>query len=72
MSYCRAGNDSDAYVYRSGTCWCIHIVGEYDGDYFPKTFKEFYDKMHELRDLGVKIPEYAFDRLEREYEEGYE
>ena len=67
MSYCRFGDDSDVYLFHSEDiikCMCCSLEG-YDGTEF--IFRR--DVIRHLRkhqSWDHKVPEYVFQRLERE------
>ena len=87
MSYCRWGADSDVYVYGSerevkGTTervWvCMECtlyadnpaVGE--GDVYAPYLRGLRAHLEEHRLRGDKVPDYAFERIDKEMAEGIE
>ena len=80
MSYCRSGPDSDVYLYIDfGNVWNLYLsfdVRERFGadPLFAETFTDqavLRERLCELRNLGAKIPECVFTRVDREIAEGF-
>lgn len=65
MSYCREGDDSDVYVYRSNQSadmpFVVHIKG--GPGRIIGTRDQTLHHLLELRERGVKVPQRALDRL---------
>jgi hypothetical protein len=74
MSYARWGwEGSDVYVFGAGSdaeelLVCMHMDGV--GDFSCKTEAEMIAHLLWHRDQGQTVPEYAFERLREESEEG--
>ena len=73
MSYCRWECDnhkSDIYAYRSRDGFVIHVraIGlVHDGETFMETsLSDFMEQMIYLRDIGYHIPDFVFERIEKE------
>ena len=67
MSYCRAGNGSDVYAYRSMFGgWEVHHK---DGDIHCVSREQFRNVLKALREAGQRVPQSAIDRIEREIAE---
>lgn len=72
MSYCRISGNCDVYAYNTGGGYMIHadIAGSNrHAAYFEPDIVRFRERMHELRRLGCRIPESAFERMDREIAE---
>lgn len=65
MSYCREGDDSDVYVYRSNQRADLPFVVHVNGG--PATVTGTRDEtlyhLLVLRESGVKVPQRALDRI---------
>lgn len=68
MSYCRYGEDSDVYLIRSSAGYECMVSGGQTG-FMVKTPEEALWKLLALRKDGLKVPQRAIDRLEREITE---
>ena len=66
MSYCRMGDDSDVYVYRTSMGWTMHGP---DGSHAFRWRWEVVAKGMELKYRGYMVPARMFDRLIGELEE---
>ena len=77
MSYCRFGGDSDVYLIqtttsqsmggRSRIMWMLYVDGlEQDDAEFHEKFSTIIKRLNELRKSGKKVPQRAFERLNRE------
>lgn len=68
MSYCRYGEDSDVYLIRCSNGYeCMVNDGRIG--FLVKTPKEALRKLLALQNDGLKVPQRAIDRLEREIAE---
>jgi hypothetical protein len=70
MSYCRWGKDSDVYVYHGGD-YMVHVSvlennPHSNANLKASTREGLLGLLTLLRDSGVKVPQQAFDRVERE------
>lgn len=68
MSYCRFGDDSDVYLF-CGSKYEMHVSRTSNSapeSYIFDTPDEVLNKLLDLRDEGVKIPDYALKRLQYE------
>lgn len=65
MSYCREGDDSDVYVFRSNQSPELPFVVSVNGGPARRTGTrdETVNYLLDLRDRGVKIPQHALDRI---------
>lgn len=64
MSYCRAGDDSDVYAYKSiYGGWEVHHK---DGYIHCVSQEQFRNVLKALREAGQIVPQRAIDRIERE------
>lgn len=65
MSYCRDGDDSDVYVYRSNQSADLPFVVHVNGGpgKLTGTRDETLHHLLKLRESGVKVPQRALDRL---------
>lgn len=65
MSYCREGNDSDVYVYRSNQSADLPFVVHVNGGPARRTGTrdETLNYLLELRESGVKVPQHALNRI---------
>ena len=69
MSYCRSSDESDVYAYHNiQGGFDLHISG--GKDFHFNEPEDFHAKLIELRNTGLKVPQYAIDRIEREIKEG--
>jgi len=72
MSYCRFGEDSDIYlyphVYGDYICCACRLRGTF-GSTVLITLAEVLEHLQAHRDVGHKVPEYAFERIRTEIEE---
>jgi hypothetical protein len=67
LSYCRAGNGSDVYAYRSVFGgWEVHHK---DGYLHCVSREQFRNVLESLRKAGQAVPQSAIDRIEREIKE---
>lgn len=67
MSYCRPGEyGSDIYMYTTGKEWVIETPNDMFELY---TLQDAKDKLLELRDAGLQIPDRVFVRIENEFED---
>lgn len=79
MSYCRLGTDSDVYIYSTivvtpephrGIVCCLCSLHEVEGEYYVtatnKPAREMHIHLLKHVDAGHKVPQRAFDRLEKE------
>lgn len=67
MSYCRAGDDSDVYVYNNSSslkyeCCGCEMIKDFDCD----TPEEMLKHLTEHKKQGDKVPRYAIKRLKKE------
>jgi hypothetical protein len=81
VSYCRSSEDSDAYVFGSGThLECYLTWRASDHAEIPHHFAVAYDDkgtaelamigwLRYVQSKGLRVPDYAFDRLFREANE---
>jgi hypothetical protein len=67
MAYARTGPDSDVYCFYDGRCWWLHASGTGDGEVL-RTREALRDRLLELRDEGLRVPQDALDRLDWEIE----
>ncbi len=66
MSYCRTGEDSDVYLIKSGKdCWSLWW-GRHNICTNIYSLKGVLEALHSIKELGYKVPQRAFDRVERE------
>lgn len=65
MRYCRFSETSDVYAYADAngdwTIWADGRLSERIG-----TLREFRDRLLELREQGLQVPQYAIDRANEE------
>lgn len=77
MSYCRFGGDSDVYLIQTTTgqpmggrpriIWMLWVDDDVEKDAeFHEKFSTIIKKLNELRKSGKKVPQRAFERLNRE------
>jgi len=72
MSYCRFSEDSEVYVWTSGTHITVQVGSNNSG--VKRSIKEFkvgkekkvIKYLNKLREKSIKIPEKVFDRLRDE------
>ena len=67
MSYCRCGDDSDLYIYRSslGYSVCPHVKIGLETMFFEE-LSDLLLYVTNLKKLGVKVPDRVFERIENE------
>ena len=68
MSYCRYGEDSDVYLIRCSAGYECMVSSGRTG-FLVRTPKAALRKLLALRSDGLKVPQRAIDRLEREIAE---
>ena len=68
MSYCRWSHDSDVYCYPDVSGGYAIWVSGCGNDFNADTAEECLAMLEELRAGGLKIPEYALDRLKSDIE----
>ena len=70
MSYCRWSDTSDVYLIRSRhgerDIWVAHLVGGEQINLYGYTPGEMATELRRKRDEGVRVPDCAFERLDRE------
>jgi hypothetical protein len=76
MSYCRSGKDSDVYVWCGkdyNVCFSEGVQSVKDKMDFHGLISCQFDKpqdllsyLYQIRELGFRVPEYAFERLKWE------
>jgi len=70
MSYCRFSDDSDVYLYATiGGGFSVHLTTGFT-KYKIKSAEEALAFIQEQKASGLKVPDYAIERLEREIAEG--
>ena len=74
MSYCRCGKDSDVYCYGTGHGWEVIVANSVAIDESKRytshdTRTSVAKWLLDLRDMGLKVPQRALDRLLREMKE---
>lgn len=75
MSYVRLSIDSGVYLYDDCggfycCCWCALLTSESGGSTKLYTLQECLDHMWRHREAGHKVPEYVFETLQWELENG--
>jgi len=64
MSYCRTGEDSDVYLIKSGKdIWSLWWKDRHLNVY---SLRGVLEALETIREDGYKVPQRAFDRVERE------
>lgn len=69
MSYCRWGEESDVYAYRSGAGYETHVGPD---TYVDQTPQEFLTRLLTFREHGQKVPQFAINRVKYEIQQGDE
>lgn len=73
MAYCRFGSDCDVYLFANlrgrYEFWTATPSEPASQAFFADTSQEALQKLQELREKGLRIPQYAFDRLQDELSE---
>lgn len=81
MSYCRWGPDSDVYVYvtervvkeETEHYWvCCMCKLHQEGNIYAPNLASLRQHLEHHREQGDKVPDYAFERIDREIAEGIE
>ena len=73
MAYCRGGEDSDVYAFSDGKGFRIYVsklINYHEDFYYAEDLDSFLEKMLELKENGLKIPDYTFERINREINGG--
>lgn len=67
MSYARLGQESDVYVFSTGTFLCCHFCEPQAR--FSQTTADMLEHLRGHQERGDKVPQSAFDRLIADQEE---
>ena len=75
MAYCRLGPDCDVYLFANLKGRYEFVLSDradwspFKNDFTVETAQEALQALKDLRWLGLRIDQYAFDRLEKEIAE---